>query len=153
MTPDFFALPRPPRPVETFTVSAGARSLTLTLRAMDMLDVHRMITLRDRMVERYVPFAFRRRPLEEGAPEPVDFPPVGGEAVTLSEESCEACATLVVMQPEVEFGFEQLVACLAACPALFEAVAAKASALNRREAGKAAGASTTESSPSPSSAA
>ena len=150
MTPDFFALPRPPRLTETFTLTAEGRSITLTLRAMDLLDMHRMVTLRDRMVERYVPFEFRRHAPEDGSPPPVDFPPVGGEAVTLSEETCEACATLVVMQPEVEFGFEQLVALVATCPALFELVVRRAAALNRNTSGKAEGVSTTNSSVSPS---
>jgi hypothetical protein len=149
VTPDFFALPRPPRPTETFTVTAGDRSLTLTLRAMDLLDMHRMVTLRDRMVERYVPFEFRRQAPEDGATAPIDFPPVGGEPITLSEETCEACATLVVMQPEVDFWFEQLVACAATCPALFELVVIRAAALNRKAAGKAQGASTEPSSASP----
>jgi len=152
VTPDFFALPRPSRPTETFTVTGDGRSMTLTLRAMDLLDMHRMLTLRDRMVERYVPFEFRRQAPEEGALPPVDFPPVGGEAISLSEETCEACATLVVMQPEVEFGFEQLVACAAACPALFEQVVHRAAALNRKDAGKAPTASTEPSSASPSNA-
>ena len=137
VTPDFFALPRPPRPAETFTLTADGRSITLTMRAMDLLDMHRMVTLRERMVERYVPFEYRRQAPEEGAPAPVDFPPVGGEPIVLSEETCEACATLVVMQPEVEFGFEQLVACTITCPALFELIVRRASALNRAKLGKA----------------
>jgi hypothetical protein len=150
VTPDCFALPRPPRTSETFTLTAAGRSITLTLRAMDLLDMHRMVTLRDRMVERYVPIEYRRQTPEDGAPAPVDFPPVGGEPILLSEETCEACATLVVMQPEVEFGFEQLVACTATCPALFEQLVRRAATLNRQSPGKVEGASTASSSASPS---
>ena len=149
MTPDFFALPRPLRTTETLTLTAGGRSIKLKLRAMDLLDMHRMVTLRERMVERYVPFEYRRYAPEDGAPAPVDFPPVGGEAITLSEETCEACATLVVMQSEVEFSFEQLVACAATCPDLFELIVRRAAAVNRISSGKVEGASTTSSSASP----
>ncbi|MHB8637820.1 MAG: hypothetical protein ACYC96_15250 [Fimbriimonadaceae bacterium] len=148
MMPDFFALPRPARLTETFTLTADGRSVTVTLRAMDLLDMHRMVTLRDRMVERYVPFEFRRSAPEEDSSPPVDFPPVGGEPITLSEETCEACATLVVMQPEVTFGFDQLVACLVTCPNLFEQLSRRAAALNRASAGKAERASMASSSAS-----
>lgn len=149
MTPDFFALPRPTRATETLTVTGDGRTLVITLRAMDLLDMHRMLTLRDRMVERYVPFEFRRRPPEPDAPDPVDFPPVGGEPVTLSEETCEACATLVAMQPQPTVTFEQLVACAATCPHLFEELVRRASSLNRSDAGKANGPGTTPSSTEP----
>lgn len=146
--PDFFALPRPPRPTETMTLAGDGQSLTLTLRSMDLLDMHRMVTLRDRMVERYVPFAYRRQ-VPDQAPPPVDFPPVGGEPVVLSEETCEACATLAVMQPDDQYGFDQLVALAATCPHLFEELSGRAAALNRQPTGKAP-ASTDGSSGSPS---
>lgn len=119
----------------------GQNKSEVELTQMDLLDTHRMLSLRDRMIAKYVPIRERSSEFDG---EPVDFPPVGGQPVTLNEETCEACATLAVMQST--FSFEALVALALTAPVLFEALMAAAGRLNR---GKDQTASTCASQDSP----
>lgn len=113
---DPFRWPRPPAPSKAITLRAFGAELEVRLTQLSLIDSHRMAALRDSMIARYI---------EAGH----DFPPVGGLPVALNEETCEACATLAVMQTELSF--EQLVALAATAPDQFIALAHTAAELNQ----------------------
>lgn len=91
---DPFAKARVERPVfkKTFTDKDTGAELTLHLRAQDTLDAHLANDIFLDLESQYL------TGVGQEGDEPMPFPPVGGQPVTLSKALLQSAANIVVMQ-------------------------------------------------------
>lgn len=118
-------LPRPTRQVVHRQVSQGENVSDFWFRALDTTEQFQALTLTKEKVKLYIDGDDRKPP--------IDFPPVGGEAVTgLSEDLLQTVAAIWMMQsdvddaglpvPDAPYTFEELVAMSLTLPAMWQEV-------------------------------